>query len=325
MRDYVPGTFQWDRAHTFLLQCEQPMRRDIEPAMFWRLLPPLVAHALRLPGKTPFALPWLGVLVATGYVAVLFRRRLEDWRWIAGGTILYATTSAVIVPVGWLGINDAWVWLGLLAVAFGKAPWATPLACLLCPWVDERFVIGFPLAWLVRRCDAPEGWSWRAVLSGLWLAPYAALRIWLMRNDGTVGMATQNFLSGQIRSTAGLAYMIPLGWWMGLWAAWAGVAYAGLAVRRDLRLTWVVALAGTAVVSVILASDLSRSIAIIMPVVLQGCFSYARIQPGRAPKLLLALGIINLLIPAVHVVYTKIDLINPLPVEIVRLFRHPSS
>ena len=30
MRDYVPGSFQWDRAHTFLLQCEQPLRRDIE-------------------------------------------------------------------------------------------------------------------------------------------------------------------------------------------------------------------------------------------------------------------------------------------------------
>jgi len=52
MQHYVKGSFQWDRAHTFLAQCEQPLRRDIEPAMDWRLLPPLAAHALHLPGNT---------------------------------------------------------------------------------------------------------------------------------------------------------------------------------------------------------------------------------------------------------------------------------
>jgi hypothetical protein len=50
MTEYQPGTFQWDRARTFLLQCEIPLRRDIEPAMHWRLLPPLVCHALHLRG-----------------------------------------------------------------------------------------------------------------------------------------------------------------------------------------------------------------------------------------------------------------------------------
>jgi len=115
MRHYVKGSFQWDRAHTFLLQCEQPMRRDIEPAMHWRLLPPVVCHALRLPDNTPLALPWLGIVAATAYVAVLLRRRMDDGRFVLGGTLLFATTSAVLVPVGWLGMNDAWVWLGLLA------------------------------------------------------------------------------------------------------------------------------------------------------------------------------------------------------------------
>jgi hypothetical protein len=78
MRQYMPGSFQWDRAHAFLLQCEHPLRHDVEPAMLWRLLPPLAAHALHLPGNTPLIIPWLGLLAATGYVAVLLRLNCDD-------------------------------------------------------------------------------------------------------------------------------------------------------------------------------------------------------------------------------------------------------
>ncbi len=321
IRHYVQGSFQWDRAHTFLQQCEHPLRRDIEPAMQWRLLPPLVCHALRLPGKTPLALPWLGIIAATAYVAVLFRRRLDDWRFVAGGTLLFATTSAVLVPVGWLGINDAWVWLGLLAVAFARAPWATALACLLCPWVDERFVIGFPLAWLVGRIDRGDGWKWSATLDGLWLLPYAGLRLWLQRQDQAASEATQQFLSYHIQQTLVILPLAPLGWWMGLRAAWLAVAYAGWTTPPGLRFLGAATLLSTAGLSVVLAADLSRSIAIIMPVVLLGCFTYARRLPASAPPVMLALGAANLLIPAAHLVYNKIDPINPLPIEILRLLR----
>ncbi len=321
MRHYVPGSFQWDRAHTFLQQCEQPLRRDIEAAMQWRLLPPLACHALRLPGKTPLALPWLGIIAAVAYAAVLCRRRLDDWRFVAGGTLLFATTSAVLVPVGWLGVNDAWVWLGLLAVAFGRAPWATALACLLCPWVDERFVIGFPLAWLVGRIDRGTGWKWIATLDGLWLLPYAALRLWLQRQDHAASEASQQFLAYHLQQTLLIFPLAPLGWWMGLRAAWLGVAYAAWTTPPGLRLLGASTLVATAGISVVLAADLSRSIAIVVPVVLLGCFEYARRSPADAPRVLLALGIANLLIPAAHLVYNKIDPINPLPVELLRFLR----
>jgi len=55
--------------------------------------------------------------------------------------------------------------------------------------------------------------------------------------------------------------------------------------------------------------------------VLVGCFAFARREPARAPRLLLALGVTNLLIPAAHMTYVNIDLINALPVELFRLFR----
>ncbi len=321
MQSYVPGSFQWDRTHTFLQQCEQPLRRDIEPAMLWRLLPPLVAHALHLPGNTPLVLPWLGLFAATTYAAVLLRRRLDDTRFVFGGTLLFATTSAVLVPVGWLGMNDAWVWLGLLVVAFGRAPWAGPLACLLCPWVDERFIIGFPLAWLVARLERHEPLVGRPLLSALWLLPYAAIRLAFGRLDAAASASTGTFLHLQMTQSLQLLPIVPLGWWMGLRAAWVVVAYALWDLPRTRGALTVVILLGTLGLSVLLASDLSRSSAIAVPLALAGCLALARRHPGLAPRLVLGLGVINLCIPAAHVVAQHIDPINPLPIELFRLLR----
>jgi hypothetical protein len=321
MQSYLPGTTQWDRAHTFLLQCEQPLRRDIEPAMLWRLLPPLVAHTLHLPGKTPLGLPWLGLVALAGYAAVLLRRRLDDVRFVFGGTLLLVTTSAVLAPVSWLGLNDPWVWLGLLAVAFGRAAWAAPLACLLCPWVDERFMIGFPLAWLVARLERGEPLSGRAALSTLWLLPYVAIRLTLSRGDPAASGATEAFLQLQFRQSLRLLPLVPLGWWMGLRAAWIPLAYSLWNWPRPRGVLAAVALTLTLGVSVILASDLSRSVAIATPLLLAGCFALARRHPAEAPRLVLALGVINLLIPAAHLTYVHIDPISPLPIELFRLLR----
>lgn len=71
----------------------------------------------------------------------------------------------------------------------------------------------------------------------------------------------------------------------------------------------------------LLASDLSRSVAIASTLVIAGCFVALRRLPELAPRLELGLGITNLLIPAAHVVHRHIDLINPLPVEIFHVLR----
>lgn len=318
MQEEAPGSFQWNRATTYLRQCEAPLRTDIEPAMLWRVLPPLVAHGLHLPGKTPLLLPWLGVIVATFYVAVLLRRRCADSRFVFGGTLLFGTTSAVLVPVGWLGMNDAWVWLGLLAVAFGRSAWSAPLACLLCPWIDERFIIGFPLGWLIARFDRDEPVLGRAALLALWLLPYALARVLL---DRQAGGATAAFLQAQMETSLQLLPFAPLGWWMGLRAAWLAAGYAAWS-ESGARRVMLAGVAGiTLAVSVLLASDLSRSTAILVPLVLAGCFTALRRLPEQAPRLVLGLGIANLLIPAAHVVHRHMDLINPLPVELFRLLR----
>jgi hypothetical protein len=318
MRSYLPGTFQWDRAHSFLLQCAAPLRRDVEPAMLWRLLPPLVCHALGLTGYAALLLPFVGVLVLVGYVVVLHRRRLNDLRFVFGGTLLFTTTSCVLVPLHWLGVNDAWVWLALLAVSFSPARWPVAVACLLAPWVDERFIIGLPLALLVRAADRGEAFAWRSVvLPGLCLLPYAGLRL-AFAHDPAGTAATRAFLRQSVLHQAVLiAPWAPLGWWMGLRAAWVPAAYA-ISHRR-----WALgtAVALTALVSLALAADLSRSIAVVEPVALLGVFLAAQRWPDRAPAGALALGGAGLLIPAAHVVGAKLDLISPLPLELFRLLR----
>lgn len=316
MRTEMPGTFQWDRARTYLQQSKDPFRRDIEPAMLWRVLPPLAAHTLGLKGKTPLVLPWLGVVAMTAYVAALCRRRLDDPRYILGGTLLFTASSAVLAPAHWLGLNDAWTWLGLLAVAFGRSRWATPLACLLAPWVDERFIIGLPLALLVRATDREEPLNGRLVATGLWLLPYAVVRVWFSAAAAAT-QPTEDFLRTQLGTIALLVPWAPLGWWMAWRAGWLAIAYACTPRRPGL----VLAAAATLGVSLALASDLSRSAAILAPLALLGVFDHARRAPATAPRTVWLVALGNLLIPAAHVTFTKFDLISPLPIEIIRLFR----
>jgi hypothetical protein len=141
-----------------------------------------------------------------------------------------------------------------------------------------------------------------------------------MGGNPAINGAASQFLVQQWQSVLGLVPMAPIGWWMGLRAGWLGVAGAAT-LANDRR--WVAGsiLAATLAISFFLASDLSRSVAVVLPAVLLGGFVLARRTPTHAPNILLGAGIANLLIPAAHVVLTKIDLINPLPVEIFRLLR----
>ncbi len=324
IQSYYAGHYYYPRTDDFLAQCKDPMRRDLQSTTVqWRLLVPLVCHVLRLPGKTPFVVPWLGAVAVVAYAAALFRRRLNDWRFVAGGTLLFETPWGVLITTRRFGKNDSWVWLAVLTVAFGRAPWAVPVACLLGPWVDERFLIGFPLAWLVARFERGKTWDWRAMSEGLWLLPYAAIRLWLGRHDEAAHQASHLALAIYIPQIITLVPMLPLGWWMGLRAAWLPVGYACWTTPPGRRLLGAATLLFTVVNTIGLSYDLSRSIAIVVPVAFLGCFEYARRAPKSAPRVLLALGIANLFLPAAVVMDQDIDPMAPLPAEILKLYTGP--
>jgi hypothetical protein len=308
------------RAFYFLQQSELPFRHDIDPVLRWRLLPALIAYVLRLPGHIPLIIPWLGVLAATAYVGLLLQQRSSDWRFILGGTLVFTTTSAVLVPMHWPGYNDSWVWLGLLVIAFGNSQFAIIAAMLLCPWIDERFIIGWPLAWGVRCIDKEQSLISLQLASALWFLPYVAVRIGL---GGIIGAANDvAFIKERLQELHAMGRFIPLGWWMGLRAAWLPIGYALWQInKRTNRAQYFFIFAATLVVPVLVSADTSRSIADLVPLALLGIFMFLHNHSALSPKAVLITGICGLLLPAMHVFSFKTDLIDNLAIETFRLIR----
>jgi hypothetical protein len=325
-----PGTFEWSRALTYLKQCEAPFRRDLEDdrAMAWRFLPPLVAYGLGLRGTAAFTVPWVGVVVLLAYACRLLLKYTGSRSLALAGTGLVATTSAVFVPAQWLGINDAWATAGLLGVALGGGPGTVFLCCLLCPWVDERFLVGLPLAVYCRHLASasekgPRVGRPEVLAAAVGVLPYAAIRAYAVfaRTDDPTG----GFLRATLAGCKVWAPWAHMGWWMGYRAAWVFIVYYLYRVWREqgagVGAAGALLLLATAAVVTVLAADTSRSSALALPLVVLGLLELYRSDPAlgvRAGWFGLA---VNLLLPAAHVTYTKFYLINPLPLELYRVFR----
>lgn len=325
----LEGAYETTRARTFLAQCEDPFAPALEPAMQWRLLPPLVCHGLHLPAPWSLAVPWVGCVAFLASVHTVLRRRGFTRRDALLATALLSTTSAVLVPTMWLGMNDAWAWTALLFVAFGRTGWSVLLPGLLGPWVDERFVIGLPLACGLRVCLSPSledhgSATLRSYLrvlggAGLTLIPYAGLRLALGAQTGFD--PSERFLSKHLGEFLTWVPWAPLGAWMALRAGWLAALYGALGLRRHCSslVPWLAL--GTLAIMVPLAADLSRSAAIVFPLMLAGLDLFRRREPRRLAPWLAFLLAANLVLPALHVVHTKVDVISPLPLELYRLVR----
>jgi hypothetical protein len=317
--DMRPDTYEWSRAGAYLAQCANPFTEDVEPAMRWRLLPPLVAHAMGLRGHLPLAIPWIGVVTLVGACLAWGEAWLRSRTSAMAFAVVVATTSAVIVPLAWAGMNDAWVWLGLLGITLSGGRIGPAIACLLCPWVDERFIVGLLLAvWARSRLHPGSSFLREMLRHGAFLLPYAAIRGYptLAHGDPTSGA----FLANVLHEFPTVMLRAHLGWWMGLRAGWVLVAWSAVGAARQGRLPGELALGcATVAVSTFLAHDLSRSIAVVVPLLASGAVELARERPERAASWLFGLAGLNLLLPAAHVVLADVDVIHPLPVELLRL------
>ena len=116
----------------------------------WRILFPLLAHYLNLSPKVFFALPFAGCFLVLGLIAHIVLRETESALLALLSSMLAATTSWFFVSTGWLGYFDSWYVLGLLCVACIHSRVVLVSCCLLMPWVDERFIVAFPLAFAMR-------------------------------------------------------------------------------------------------------------------------------------------------------------------------------
>jgi len=322
------GTYEWERAQTYLAQCAHPFATAAEPAMQWRLLPPLVAHMLRLPGDWPLALPWAGLILFLGALTSSLERitgsRLAAWLSVA----LFCTSGPVLFITMCNGINDGWWMFGLLSVFSSRRIWAVAAACLFMPWVDERFLLGLPLALCCRHIVLgsvfPTGrrslfWIGAASL------PYPAVRIFSLMAHSDIVSA--NFLQGAL---AHLPHYLPnacFGWWNGYRAGWVLIGVFFWYVRRAYRggpfgLTLAATLTAWACVTV-LAADLTRSTNLLFPLFAAGTWAVAgSFGALAASRFLLLLLAANLVMPFEMVTYDKSLLLHSLPFELIRLFKN---
>ena len=292
------------------VEITEPVHRIVR----WRLLMPVVGHYLGLPPWMVLGLSYVGCVAVLVLLIRLGRRRAYSWTECAMLAVVMGAAGWFFTSTGWLGYYDSWLVLGLLIVAWARSRWLLWLACALTPWVDERFVLGFPLALLVRWIDAsstaPAGhdtrWVLRDVLgAGFLVATYVALRLWLAGQGGSPSLA--EYWTG-VESTRVPRWRLLFGSWEGLRLGWIPVLLSPILLfwRRRVLAALLLALGvgGTVVAGLATANDLSRSMALVVPAVPLG-WDLARTRSQwtrwRLGPVLAALA---LLLPANHVIST---------------------
>jgi hypothetical protein len=297
------------------------------------LLPPLLGHWLGLPPRAVLALAPVGCALLLASVARFARARGATSPDAALVTIVAGGAAWFFTSTGWLGYYDAWVMLGLFAVAHARSRWAGVAACALVPWVDERFAIGFPLALAVRFASGAEARGRAELcrflarelpLPALLLVCYAALRLSLAGRAGSQSLAEY---ARAIQVAEAPLRWLAFGVWEGLRAGWilalAAPPLAWRAGRSAGAVLLAIGMVATLVVALASNNDLSRSAALIFPVCLLG-FSLARDALGRWWRPALALiAALAVALPAHHVVSDYALPIRSIGTELGRL-RDPS-
>lgn len=272
-------------------------RSGIPNAMAWRLLPPVVGHALQLPGPAYLWIPAVGVIVfvfgAARYLYALSGR----WTDVAAGGVLVTTSSLFLVGVGWVGQFDFLYVAALMLLLTSKSRLHDWAICSLAPSCDERFLLILPGCLCVRAALAGDlGASLRAAVLPitLALAPYVALRLYAI-NGGDLGVTYQI-----LHASSGYREYLPSaawGWWMGLRCGWVAVLTAAwFASRRAGVLPLAALLVGAALIT-LLAWDVSRCASALVPLMVVG----SGLLSKRGRLVLPVLAGLNLVLPVAHV------------------------
>jgi tetratricopeptide (TPR) repeat protein len=320
-----------NRAEDILRQLAHPLAAGASAnnrVIEWRLLFPILGHALALPAWFYLALPHLGCLLVLIFLARLLLRHGLGAGEAFAATTLAATCSWFFVSMAWLGYFDSWYILALLLTVFTRR--GVMLAAILAaPWIDERFVLALPLALVLRdrylaatAGPRPGSERWReAGACAMALLPWIAVRLgaYLSRHDAV----TAAYVQGMTPGANGPFYAAGL--WQGLRWAWVPVlAWLGLEWRRSRRTgaLLLAALALTLAVNLFAANDLSRSVSTAVPALAMGVLLLHLRLARRLRPLLFGACALNLLFPAKHVVSSWTEDISPLPVELDHA-RHP--
>lgn len=298
-----------------------PIPDGLHAAIQWRLLFPLLGGWLGLPPVALFGLAPVGVVIVLGYLVALLRRSGAGWGRVAGLVLCLGAADWCFVSTGWLGYYDAWLVLGLLVVAFACERWPVWLACVWAPWVDERFVLGLPVALLCRELylrraggagGAAAGMNWRKdslVPAGL-VAVFAVVRLWVL--PGTAAGATAGGYWANL-------HLAGTPWVVGLWGAWEGLRLGWLLLGAGLvlvarRASMPALILGAVVAATVLAGlataqDFSRSMMLVLPAAVLGAVLLVEASPVWLARALGLATVAALVLPAHHVIN---DRVNPI-------------
>ncbi|HEY4311401.1 MAG TPA: tetratricopeptide repeat protein [Pirellulales bacterium] len=329
-----------DRALVSLAQLDDPCAPITNPThqvIAWRLFFPVSWHFFHLPRSWYVALPQIGCVLALWGVAWLTHQRFGRWWPTCLATGLFAALPWFFVSSSWLVHFDSWLTIGLLTAAFAPSRWLLAFACLITPWVDERFVLALPATMAVRAIARRqiEQKQWRELLLDLVVAtvasvPYPAIRAvaWLRGDPGSTAYVKDHLSA--VRDVAWTSFAKAL--WSGYRAGWLVIGAAIVLVWRRVgagwALTFVFLVIGTAVGGLFIAADMSRSLMMSSPAFLLSiwlCEEW-RLQtihkplPGRpamlAAMFLPAVVLANLSLPAYHVMWMRSWQVETLATEI---------
>ncbi len=304
-----------------------PLPDPLHGAIQWRLLFPALGGLLALPAPVLFGLAEVGGLLALAFVVTVLRRRGVGWLECAAGSVVFGAAAWWLTSVSWLGYFDTWVVLALLLVAFAESRWLVWTACLLAPWVDERFVLGVPVAWLCRLALAsPEETAQlkrdALIVAGL-LGAFVIVRLGVLSGRSGPQARVGEYLDWlKLGGTPWIRFIF--GIWEGLRTGWFFVGAALVLLPRAQGLRLGVAVTIVALVSLATAQDFGRSLMFVAPVVLLGLVLALKNSQRWTRYALRGGAMATLVLPAYLVVSDRVSPVFYLYHELANLDSRPT-
>jgi hypothetical protein len=285
---------------------DAPLAFEEDNWVQYRILTPLVAHALHLRGQAYLLLPPIVLLALLASVYLHYRRRGWSAPTAAGLMAALAFSMPVLFPLHASGYVDPTSTLLLFwCFALPGRPAVQGLLFGLAVFNHESALAAAP--WLLltpRRDERPV--SRLLVFLGVAavaLGAYAAWRGYVAEHVA-VRFTSDFYLRPEriLKNLARVEAIAPLGAFLAfrlLWFFPLGALVDGWLERRWRSVLWLLAVLLGAASQILLAHDVSRLMGLAFPAVLYGCEAFGeRYGEERLTRWLWALVLLNFLVPA---------------------------
>ncbi len=319
-----------DRYYDTLRQLENPFENTpnhVSRVNQWRLFFPFVGNLAGLSEWQFTTIPFLGCIATLFYIARLCQRVAMPVRDCLLVTTLLAMSPWYFVSTGWLAYFDSWVVFFMLVAAFSQNRIAVVIACLIAPWIDERFVLALPVLLVVRatwndKIKAESGAMKTMIpLIGIATSVYLVIRfIALATGTDPVAHTYASEHLAMIQSVPITNFL--LGVWFGHRVTWLFcIGFLVYGYKNFSRVTFALyslVILLTTVGALVIAGDMHRSLEMLSPVCLAGALLSRELLQARFTYALAAAVVLSALLPARHQLWQETYPIHSLAYELQR-------